>query len=401
MKLWAGQTISEFGSQITAIALPLVAILALSATPFQVGVLAALGTLPTLIIGLPAGVWVDRLRRRPILIATNIGRSLLLVSIPLAAWLGRLSLAHLYLVALLTGALTVFFSIADNAYLPALLRREQLVEGNSKLGVSSALAEISGSAVGGGLVQLLTAPLAILVDGVSYLVSAVLLALIRRPEAAPEAPEQPQTMRQDLLEGLRVVWRIPTLRALALSSGLFNFFGNFIGVLYALFVVRELGLSPALLGGFIAFGGVGALVGAALAGRVPRRWGIGAVLGGSLMASAVIGLLIPLAGYLPGTAIPFLIVNQLAADVLIAIYLINDVTLRQLAAQSRLLGRVNATMHFLVVGVGPVGMFIGGALGQMIGLRPTLLIAVVGVFFAGLSIYLSPIRHAHHEQTAV
>ncbi|MGB8343905.1 MAG: MFS transporter, partial [Ktedonobacteraceae bacterium] len=265
VKLWVGQTVSNFGSGITGIALPLTAVLVLSASPAQMGILGALDGLAVVVFGLLAGVWVDRVRRRPLLIASDLGRALLLGSIPLAALTGMLSLTQLYGVAALVGILTVFFNVADESYLPTLIPQEQLVEANSKLAMSDSLAEMSGPALAGPLVQLLSAPLAIVFDALSFLVSALGVGLIRTSEPQPKPPVQQQSAWRESIEGLRTLWRDSRLRALAISGGLFNFFGNFIGTLYILYIVRQLHMSALIVGFLVAAGGVSALVGTFIA----------------------------------------------------------------------------------------------------------------------------------------
>ncbi len=403
IKLWTAQTVSVFGSTITREALPLVAILTLAATPAQVGVLSALGMVPALLLGLPAGVWVDRLRRQPILIAADLGRAIILVSIPVAALLGVLSLPQLYLVAVLAGILTLFFNVGDNSYLPTVVKRENLVEANSKLGVTDSLSEIIAPAVTGSLVQLISAPLTILIDALSYLISAFFLGLIRTPEAAPRPSGQPQNLVQDILAGLRLVGGDAILRALAASSGAFAFFGGFIGALYALYTIRVLGLTPAALGLLVSTGGVGALLGAAMAGRLARRYGLGRTLIGSFFLMGLTALLIPLAA---GRQRPMAIlaVGQLVGDTALAIYMINAVSLRQTVTPDHVLGRMNASFEFLVTGIGPLGLLTGGLLGQTVGIWPTLLIAAVGELTGCLWMVFSPVRdletYPHLERPA-
>lgn len=392
VKLWSGQTISKLGDHVTGTALPLAAILALAATPVQVGVLAALETAPILLVGLPAGAWVDRLRRRPILIASDLGRAVALASVPLAALLGLLRIEQLYVVAAVVGALSVFSTVANQAFLPAVVAREQLVEGNSKLGASDSLAEIGGPPLGGFLVQWLTAPIAILFDAVSFLISALLLGLIRAPESAPAPAEQRQGLRHEIGEGLRVVVANPILRALAGTSGTFNFCGGFIGTLYALYLIRELRLTPAVIGLLVGLGGVGALVGALVVGPTARRFGLGATLIGALIVGSGLQLLIPLAGGPTTLTIALLAAAQLLGDVGIAVYFITEMSLRQAAIPSRLLGRANASMNVLMQGIAPLGAVLAGVLGTAIGVRRTLLLAVFGLLLASLWLICSPIR---------
>src|SRR6266849_4163473 len=283
VKLWLGQTVSQFGSGITGIALPLTAVLVLAATPAQMGILGALDGVAVLVIGLLAGVWVDRIRRRPLMIATDLGRAFILSTIPLAALLGVLGIGQLYIVAALAGMLTVIFTVAGSAYVPSLIPHESLVEGNSKLGMSDALAEIGGPALAGPLVQLLSAPFAILFDALSFLFSACSLGLIHMPEPHPTTLQQRKSIWSDLIEGLRLVLKNPLLRSLAGSAGIFSLFGNFVGALYVLYVIRQIDAPPIFLGFLVATGGVSALLGAFMAERVVQRFGLGKTVGIGLL----------------------------------------------------------------------------------------------------------------------
>ena len=390
-KLWVAQTVSSLGTGITGQALPFTAILVLGASAGDMGLLAAASQLPVLAI-LFAGVWADRLRRRPILIAADVGRAALLVTIPVAAVLGVLSMGQLFAVAMLVEALSLFFSVAYRSYLPTLIPREQLVDGNSKLSAGGSVAEISGPAVGGVLVQWLTAPFAILFDAASFLVSALFLRAIRTPEPPPAPPEERKSVRSEIGEGLQVVLRNRVLRALAACSGTFTFFGNFFHALYVLYAVRDQGIPPGIVGILVGAGGIGALVGAVLVGPVTRRFGVGPTLMGSLTLSALVGFSIVLVdGPLPLT-IGVFFAAQLIGDIAIAIYLINDMSLRQAMVPDRLLGRADASMGFLVGGLGPVGALVGGALGELIGARYALAIAIIAISLAPLWLFFSPAR---------
>lgn len=392
VKLWLGRAVSHFGSGITGIALPLTAVLILGATPTQMGILAALDGVSVLVIGLLAGVWVDRVRRRPLLIATDLGRAVVLSTIPLAALLGVLRIGQLYLVAALAGMLTVIFNVASPAFLPSLIPQGSLVEGNSKLAMSDSLAEIGGPAVAGPLVQLISAPLAILFDALSFLFSACSLGLIGKPEPPPAAQEQSQSIWSDLVEGLRMVLKNPLLRTLAGSAGIFSLFGNFIGALYALYVIRQLGAPSIFLGLLIATGGVSALAGAFLAERVVQRFGLGRTVAVGLFMYGATGLLIPLAGGSVALALSLLFLSQLIGDASVSIYFIAEMSLRQSLVPANLLGRTNASIQFLSQGIAPVGALLAGTLGGLIGLRLTILIGVLGVMLAGTWLLLSAVR---------
>ena len=277
-RLWAGETVSLFGSEVTELALPLVAVLVLDAEAAQMGLLAAARFAPFLLVTLPAGAWVDRRRRRPVLIGSNLGRALLVGLVPLLAGLGLLRMGHLYAVAFAVGAFTVVFDVAYQSYLPSLVEREQLVEGNSKLQASASVARVGGPGLGGLLVQLVGAPRALLLDAGSYVVSAASLLAIRNREPAPVADRdgQPRArLRQEIGEGLAVTYRNPVLRSMAGLAATYNLFSQVIEALLVLYATRELGLSAGVIGLVISAGSIGALAGAALTGRLQRRLGVG------------------------------------------------------------------------------------------------------------------------------
>jgi MFS family permease len=392
MRLWAGQTVSQLGSTITREALPYTAILALHATPLQMGLLGAASAAPLLLIGLFAGVWVDRLRRRPILIATDMGRALLLLSIPVAYLLGWLRIEQLYGVAALVGILSVFFDVAYTAFLPALVERDQLVEGNSKLGMSGALAEIAGPPIGGALVQLISGPVTVLLDALSYVFSASVLLRIRAVEPPP-APAAQRQVWGELVAGLRAVRGDPLLRAIAVSSAISSFFGWFFGAIYGLYALNELGLSPLVLGLTVACGGIGSLLGAALVAPTTRRFGLGRSTIGALLVSAAGSSLIWLAGGLPSIAVLLMMSAQIIGDLGQTLALINKVSLTQTITPDRILGRVNASMRVLSQGIGTLGLLAGGVLATLIGLRPTVAVALLGGMVGTLWLLCSPLRH--------
>jgi MFS family permease len=391
MKLWSGQTISQLGSQVTLLALPLTAILLFRATPFQVGVLTTLEFLPWLLLGLPVGVWVDRLRRKPILVAADVGRFLVLGSVPLAYELHALRIGQLYAVAFLAGVLTVFFDVAYGAYLPSLIDRDRLVDGNSKLEVSRSGAQLLGPGLGGLLVQALTAPVAVLADAASYLGSVLFLLLIRRPEPEMEVQAAtPPRMATQIREGLRYVFRHSLLRPLVMCTGSLNLASGLIQAVLLLFAVRSLELGPGAIGVLLAIGNAGFLAGAFAAGPISRRLGIGPSV---IAAGSAIGLgnaLIPVAGR--STAVPLLIAYGLVTSFGGVIYNVNVRSLVQSVTPERLLGRTIATARFVVWGTIPLGAFIGGILGIRIGLRPTLWVAAATSLVAFLPPLVSPVR---------
>lgn len=392
MRLWIGQSISQAGSTITREALPYTAILVLGATPTQMGFLGAAGSAPILLIGLLAGVWVDRLRRRPLMIAADIGRALLLLSIPIAYMFGLLRIEQLYVVAALVGILSVFFEAAYQSFLPILVERDQLVEGNSKLGMSDSVAEIAGPPLGGLLVQLLNGPLVILLDACSFIWSALWLRRIPVEEPRPHGDEHAGQVWAELREGVAALWQHPILRWLAIVSVVSNFFGWFFGAIYSLYGIRELGLSPALVGVTVAFGGIGAFAGAFLVTPISRRWGVGPTIVGAKAISTFGSILIWLAGGSPILAFFMLATAQIVSDAAAAVGEINQTSLRQTVTPHHLLGRVNAGMNVLGQGIGTLGVLTGGILGEVIGLRPTVAIAAGGLLLSGILMLVSPVR---------
>jgi predicted MFS family arabinose efflux permease len=397
VKLWTGQTISELGSRITREGLPLAAVLILGATPSQMGLLAAVGSVAILLASLPAGVWVDRLRRKPVMIWADVGRAVLLLTIPVAALTGRLGIELLCAVIALTGVLTVLFDAAYEAYLPSLVARENLMEGNSKLAVSSSLAEVLGPGLAGFLIQALTVPIAILFDSLSFIASVVSLIFIRKIEPPPAEKHERQHILREINEGLRFVWHEPHLRALALVGATRSFFGSFIGVLYSLYAIRELGLSVAALGVTVSMGGVGSLIGAVYTERVVGRLGVGRTLIIMLVASGGLTFLIPLAGGPLLSTVGMLMLAQLVGDALQVIYMVTQVSVRQSLTPDRLLGRVSTSTQLLVMGVAPIGALAGGGLAEVIGARATLLAASAGIVLASGWVIFSPVRDLQNQ----
>jgi MFS family permease len=389
-KLWVGQAISQIGSNITSVGLPLTAVLVLGASPLQMGFLAGAGAAAVLVFGLFAGAWADRLRRRPILIAADLGRAVVLGTIPLSAALHRLTIEHLYVIAAASGILTVLFDVSYQAYLPSLITRENILEGNSRLALTESIAEIAGPGFTGVLVQLITAPMAILFDAASFVCSAISVWLIRKPEPRPKRTLESRIGRE-ISEGLRASWRNPLLRALAGRTATGAFFLGFGSSLYFLFVIRELGLTAAFLGIIISVGGACGLFGAFMTEWLVRRFGFGPTFIGSALMIGVAMLFVPLAHGSVAVCSAFLIVSQMG-DLAWPVYTINDRSLRQATAPDHLLGRVNAAMHLLYHGVLPLGALTGGAVAQAIGVRRTLLIGALGFLLSTLWLVFSPVR---------
>jgi MFS family permease len=394
-RLWAAETVSVFGSQVTVLALPLTAALLLAATPVQMGLLAAAETLPFLLIGLPAGAWVDRWRRQPVMVLADLGRALVLATIP-AAWLaGWLRMELLYAVGFLAGLLTVFFDVAYQAYLPALVARAELVEGNSKLELSRSAAQLVGPGLAGGLVQVAGGPLAILIDAVSFALSALCLRGIRRREPPP-APAGQRHLAAEIGEGLRLVLGTPVLRGIAGCTATWNCFGNVAFAVLILFATRELGLEPGLVGVLFGLGGGGALLGALAAERLARRIGTGPTIIAGQVVAAIVWQVVPLAGILPVTPLLLLGTALAIGGVGGTVYNIAQVSLRQAITPDQLQGRMNATMRFIVWGTLPLGALLGGVLGEWLGLRPALAIGAAGSLLAFVWLWGSPLRTAEY-----
>lgn len=398
LKLWAGQTVSLFGSQVTFLALPLTAVLMLKATPLQVGILTAVGAAPALLLGVFVGAWVDRVARRPLMITADVGRFLLLGLIPLAALAGVLRIELLYGISFGLGILTLLFDVAYQAFLPHLVAREQLVEGNSKLELSRSAADVVGPGLGGALVQLFSAPVAIAADAVTFLVSALSLGMLHTPEGRSAQPTGRAGIWREIGEGLAFVAGQPVVRALVGSRATLILFNNLLEAIFILYLARSLGLAPALIGTIFTIGSVGFLVGAVLASRVTRRLGVGTTLLGAPLLIGLADLCIPAAGWVRVAALPLLVAGQFLFGLGRPIYNINRVSLSQAVTPEALQGRTGASSELLTAGAAAVGAIAGGVLGQRIGLQPALVIAAGGEMLSCLWIALSPVRQAQ-EQT--
>jgi predicted MFS family arabinose efflux permease len=392
-KLWTGGFVSTLGFHISILAMQLTAAAVLGASPFEMGLLGAAQFVPRLLLGLVAGVWVDRLRRRPLMIAADVGRAILLASIPVAFVAGRLSIPQLYVVALGVGALSVVFGVAAQAYLPTLVGRERLLDANARMSAGEAVAQIGGPNLAGILVQALSAPIAIGLDAFSYVVSGVFIAWIRRPEP----PLPPRTERRHVLaeirEGLAVVAASPILRALvgaAANTGLFT--GGVRGALIVLYLV-EIGVTPIEFGLIYGVGGASALAGAVLARPIARVVGLGRTLVAVHLVTAAFAAFVPLAGLVPeGARLPVLLVGQVGLGVFSPVWGVNGGTLQQSVTPDRVLGRVNATQQVALFGANPLGAVLGGFVASVVGLQLTLTVAAVGAALTAVLLGLSPVR---------
>lgn len=397
LKLWCAETVSQFGTQISLLAVPLVAVLLLKVDPFQFALLGTVEFLPFVLISLPAGVWVDRLRRRPILIIADLGRGVSLASIPVTYMLDALTIWQLYAVGFVNGVLTVFFDIAYQSYLPSLVDREQISEGNAKLETSRSVAQIAGPGVAGGLIAAISAPFAILADSLSFVGSALFVFLIRKRESAPEwqpgehGPSR-RDMRAEIGDGLRYVLRHRYLRNIAACTGLSNFFGGIAFSIFLLYVAREIGLSPGVIGLVLAVGNVGVLAGAVLANRIARTLGVGRTI---LLSAILFGpavLLVPLAPREQGQLTFFMLAaSGFIGGFATVVYNINQVSLRQALTPERMQGRMNATMRFIVWGTIPAGQILGGVIASAFGTAAALWVGAIGDLFGFLPILFSAV----------
>ena len=387
---WAGQTVSAMGSEVTSLALPLTAIVTLHASPVQVGALGAAGTLAPLLLALPAGVWVDRVRRRRLLAVVSAGSAAVLLSVPAAAWIGRLGLPQLYVVAFLAAACAVIGAIARSSYLPSMVAPHRLVEANGLLTASESAAQVAGPGLGGVLVQALSAPGAILADAVSFLLAAGSLAFMRAPEARP-APSR-AGLRADIGEGLRFVARNPILRALVATLGIFIFFDSVLLAVYLLYLSRTLHLSAGIIGLVFGLAGFGGLLAAIVVVPITRRFGAGrAIFGGLVLASAGEVLIAGAAGPVL-LAVAVLLAAEGLVEMGANLYAINAAGLRATITPESMLGRVVATTHLISSGMATAGWLLGGVLGETVGLRPTVLIAGLGTLLCLPWAAASPLR---------
>ncbi len=391
LKLWSAETVSQFGTQISQLALPLAAIDVLHVSAFKVATLTTVEFLPFLLVSLPAGVWVDRLPRRPILIAGDLARAGLLASIPIAYFFDALTIWQLYGVGFLVGIATVFFDVAYQSYLPSLVERGQIIDGNAKLEISRSAAQLGGPGVAGLLVGWLKAPMAILFDAVSFLGSALFILEIRKTETSQGERAPRRKMRTELREGLSYVLRHPYLKNIAACTALFNFFGMMGFAVLLVFARRELHLSPQAIGLALTLGNVGPLLAALTANKISARLGVGR----TIIATSILGgpmfLLIPFAPH-GNAALAVLVPAALLGGFTGVIYNIAQVSLRQAITPERIQGRMNAVMRFIVWGTIPLGSLTGGGLASWVGLKETLIISGAGCCLPFLPVLFSPVR---------
>jgi len=388
-RLWFGQSISELGSQVTTLALPLAAVLVLHASTLQVGLLTTAGYAAFLLVGLPAGAWVDRLRRRPIMIAADLIRAVTLASIPVAYVLGVLTLGQLYAAAFIAGVASVFFDVAYMSYVPGLVGVDHVVEANAKLQVTVSLAQVGGPSAAGFLISALGAPVAFLADAASFVVSVLSLAVIREHEPPPARTES-GTMRAEVGEGVAFVTREPILRMIAGCTSTWNLFSTAIYAIVVVFLVRQVHLQASTIGLVMSAGAVGGVIGGLTASRLRARLGSARVIWVSAVVTAPFALLIPVT--FPGPGVACFGVAAFVTSLGSVVYNVNQASFRQLLCPPRLLGRMNATVRFIVWGTIPLGGLLGGVLGGWLGDRAAIWVAAVGVTLAPAWLLVSPLR---------
>ncbi len=395
MTLWGGQAISELGSAVTTVALPLTAVVLLSASTFQVGLLSAASTICFLLVALPAGLVVDRIAKRRLMIGCDLARMLIIGSIPVAAALHVLTMTQLFAVALLAGLATVFFDVAYQSYVPSLIDHEQLHDGNGKLGATQAFAQVAGPGIGGGLYGLIGAG-SMTVNSISYAFSWLSLLLIRarepRPVRSQTAGRGAAGLRAELFAGLAFVFRHPVLRKIAACTATANLFGSMAGALEIIFLVRVLHVPPADTGLLVAVGSLGGILGGVLSGRMSRWIGSARIIWFSMLVFGAIPIMMPLAE--PGPRLAFFPVALLGFSFTAVVYNVAQLSYRQLLCPPELLGRMNAAMRWIVWGTLPLGGLLGGVLGSaaVLGVRSTIWVGVIGSWAAAFWVLFSPLR---------
>ncbi|MGC3986484.1 MAG: MFS transporter [Pseudorhodoferax sp.] len=390
LRMWGGQALSQFGAQITELAIPVLAVLLLHATEAQLGYLGAAGLAAFLVIGLPAGAWIDRMRKRHVMIWADAVRATALAAIPVLHLAGVLEMWHLYVVALVLGVATVFFDVSYQSLVPSLVAPSRIGEANGKLEATQQLAGLSGPAIAGGLVGILTAPLAILATVGTYAGSMVALLLTRDRED-PHPPNARAPLRAEIAEGLRWVFGNPLLRRIVATTAISNLFSTITFTLMPIFCLRIVGLSPGLMGLLFSLGSVGGLAGAALTPRIAARIGEARMIPLSAIAFSLATLPMPLAAALPlPTAFALLAGQGFVMSFAVLAYNVTQVTFRQRITPGRLLGRMNASIRFCVWGIMPLAALASGWLGGTIGTVPTLWIGAAGALLSALPVALGP-----------
>lgn len=380
-KLWLARTVSSFGSQFTNVALPLTAVLVLDATPAQMGWINAFQQLPMAVFGLLAGVWVDRMRRKPILVFSDFAQGTLLLSIPITAYYHHLSLVQLAAVAFGVGSLKVIQGVADRAYLPSIVQKEALLEGNSKIWFSFSLSQTVGPGMAGGLVSAISAPFVIAIDAMSYFVSGASVLSIRRREAVP-TPSGDRRVWADMRFGLTQLARHPVLRPLVLCGAMHNICSTMIVTVYFLYLTRTLGIEAYILGGILIAGGLGSILGSTVSSRMVELYGSRTTLIIVQIVTGIARLLIPLASGSLAAIVTLLAVSELLLGCARSVFNITQISLRQSIIPATMMGRVNASIGFVLWAFTPLGALAAGFLAGWTSMRSTLWVAATGVLLA-------------------
>ena len=391
LKLWSGETLSQVGTQLGILAIPVLAVTLLGATEWQIGLLNAAETAAFLVVGLPAGAWVDRMLKRRVMIAADLVRAVVLAFIPALWFLGVLAMWHVYVVAVIVGVATVFFDVSYQSYVPILVRDRLVADANSKLEASAQVARIGGPAIGGALLTIITAPLIVLATSIGYVFSLGFLLRIKdAEEPAPRAERR--SLWREIGEGIGFVWRHELIRRITANTAAVNFFGTMTMTLLPILVLRELGFAPAVLGVALAVGSAGGLLGAVATPWLTKRLGEGTIIPVAAMIGGVFGFCVPLAAAFGAIAIPLLVVGEFGVSFSVLVYNVAQVSFRQRVCPKPLLGRMNASIRCAVWGVIPLASLTAGALGQFIGVEATMWIGAAGGLASVAIVVFSPLR---------
>lgn len=389
-RLWTGDALGQFGVQLTGLALPIYAVQELAATEWQMGMLTAAETAAFLVIGLPAGAWVDRMRKRRVLVASDLVRAAVLAIVVAAALTGRASVPLLIVAGLVISVASVFFDVAHQSYVPGLVGLDHIVEGNSKLQATQSVATVAAPAIGGLLLKVITAPVLIGVNAVMYVTSAFAVGRIRHRETPPH-PDTRRPLRTEIGEGLSFVVHEPILRRIVATTGLGNFANAMMTAVVVIYALRVLDLGVAAWGTVLSASAVGGLVGAVVAGRMAHWVGEARLVPLSMLAAVPAAALTPLASVLPFRPALVLIIGGVTFSFAVVLYNVAQVSFRQRVCPPPLLGRMNASVRFIVWGTIPIGGLLGGWLGTHLGVEPTLWVAVAFTALSVLPVLLSPL----------
>lgn len=400
LKLWTGETVSVFGNMVGGSALAFTAVLVLHANALEIGLIGAAHLVPDVFLGLFAGVWVDRLRKRPLMIVADVGRFVALVTIPIAYALDALTIGQLLVVSFATGTFEILFDVSYQAYLPSLVEKDNILEGNSKMAASASVAEVGGFGISGWMVQILTAPVAILVDAISFLASAAALIFIRKPEPEPPPVERRESVRQEIVEGARTIARNPILRSTLIAHDISGFAFRMYGAVFLLYTANELGFDPGVLGMTWAVGGAASLVGATFAGRAAAKLGLGPALMIGLSGMGAAMLLIPAVHDASIIALVMMIGAQFG-DGVYMIWQVNHQTLKQSITAHELLGRVSSGFRVSNTIAMLLGALAGGVMGELVGLRETLVVGAGVMIASGLWLLVTPVWSMREAPSSV